>query len=196
MSGTTPIIVMKGFRARQGDTQTLDSTTWTYAQNTNFSQNVDEVFRLRTLLSDTVTSTKTANKTFGVEFNLASGGWTTVTGTTALQWSTSAQYADDDNISTAQITGGNRSFVTGKGSEGDNAAPTAGNFTLGNGNDHTVVEWALLIDSAQVTNGQTLQVRCTGVDSNTAEVIPTITVVEVTPTKTRLALLRGTGGPR
>lgn len=186
MSGTSPVVRMGGFRARK-DNVTLASTTWdnpgivaptNLAQNTNWSQPVDTVFRVRTLLTDTVASTKTANYTFGLQFNLAGGGYTAVTATTAVGWATSGQYADSDTIASAQITGGQNSFLTGQASEEDNVQPDAGNFTLGAGNDHTVVEWALLVDSAQVSNGQTFTLRCTGVNTNTGETIPTVTILE------------------
>lgn len=192
MSGTYPVTKMGGYRARK-DNVGLASTTWddpgvetsqNLAQNTGWTQPVDTVFRLRTLFTDTVTSTKTTNyNAIALEYNLASGGWNPVTATSPIQWASSGQYANGDSISTAQITGGQRSYVAGEGSEGDNATSP---ISIGNGNDHTVHEWALMVDSAQVSNGQTFQVRIIlqsgGVDTHTAEVIPTVTISEIVPT--------------
>lgn len=176
MSGTVPVVRMEGFNTRD-DTHGLNATTGWGTEDANFSQDVDTNFRLRVLVSDTVASTKTANYKTGLEFEInATGGFTAVTATTALQYANSAQYTDDDAVTSSQVTGGQNTFTNGTGSE-NNSAPTAGNTTLGNGNDHTEHEFCLYIDSAQVTDGDTIEVRATGLDA-TAAVTATITVVE------------------
>lgn len=192
MAGTYPVIKMGGFRARKNNV-TLASTTWdnpgivastNLAENTNWTQPVDTVFRLRTLVTDTVASTKTTNyNSLAIEYNLASGGWNAVSGTSPIQWATeTTYYANGDAITSAQISGGYSTYANGEGSQGDNSTSP---ISLGVGAGHTVHEWMLYVDSAQVSNGQTFQVRYIlqsgGVDTHTAEVIPTVTISKPAP---------------
>lgn len=180
MSGVSPVIRQIGFRARS-DSVGLNVNTWDKgAQNEDFSQNVDEPFRLRLLISDTVASTKSANRTFGLEFRIGgTGGFTAVGPTTAVQGSPSAFFDDDALLTPSLLSGGQNTFVTGRG-DTDGTAPNSGNITLGNGNDHTEVESCLIIDSAQVSDGNTIEIQATGVDATPTQ-LPTITVVEGAP---------------
>lgn len=192
--GTSPIVKQVGFRARK-DNVSLSSTTWddpgvvasqNLPQNTNWTQPVDVVFRYRTLISDTTTSTKTSNyNNLGLEYNLAGGGWNSVSGTSPIQWAASGNYADGDTITTSQITGGQDSWTNGAANESDNSD---GSYTLGNGTGHTEIEWALYVDSAQVTDAQTFQVRVAGMNSNDGETIPTVTVSEPAAVIPRLVM--------
>lgn len=177
--GTSPQVRNDGFRVRY-DGNTLASTTWDWAQNVNPTIRYNTVFRLRTLIADTVNSTKTNNyNNLGLEYNVAGAGWNAVTGTSPIQWSTSGNYADGDTITTAQITPISTwagSFTNGQGNENDN---TDGSYTLGNGTGHTVIEWALYADSAQLNPGQTVQVRVANMDTNVSETIVTLSFPQV-----------------
>jgi hypothetical protein len=188
MAGTSPSVRNDGFRVRY-DNNGLSSTTWDWDENTNPSIDVDTVFRLRTLMSDTVASTKTAPyNAMGLEYNHNSGGWNAVSGTSPVQWAASGQYADADSITSAQITPISAfagSFVNGAGNESDNSTV---NRTLGNGNGHTVDEWALTLDSAQVSNDDTIQIRNDGYDITSSETIVTVTaVVDTSQTLTAIS---------
>ena len=169
---------MERFNHRD-DAAGLNTSTGFGTENGNWTQAVDTVFRLRTQQNDTAASTKTANYTFGLEYQInGTGGFAAVTASTPIQSVASAQFNDDDATTSAQLTAGAGTFVNGRGDE-NAAAPSSGNITLGNGAGHTEIEWALLIDSAQVSNGDTIEVRTTGGNA-AAATFPTITVSEST----------------
>jgi hypothetical protein len=159
------------FRGRD-DTQTLNSSTFTHDLNTGWTQDVDEVFRVRFLIQET-NGGDTGSKQFKWQYNTGSG-YTDVSGTSPLQWANSGQYADDD--ATTQVLGSG-SFTAGDGSEGDNIT-TSVDVTA---NNETEFEGAFYIDSAQVDNNDTIDLRMVESDgtvfiayTNT----PTITVSE------------------
>lgn len=173
MSGVNPIVRQNG-HAHRDDTAGLNTSTG--LTEGNWTQDVDTVFRYRTLLSDTAGATKTANYTFGLEYQInGTGGFTAVSTTTPVQSTNSSQFADDDNV-TASLVSGTKAgtFVNGRGDE-NAAAPSAGNITLGN--NHTEVEWCLTIDSAQVAHNDTIELRVPA-DTTTDAVFATITVNE------------------
>lgn len=166
---------MERFNHRD-DSAGLNTATGFGTEDGNWTQQTDTLFRLRVQFNDTAASTKTSNYTFGLEFQINGGGFSAVGASSALQAANSAQFADDDATTSAQLTAGNGSFVNGVGDE-NGAAPSAGNVTLGNGAGHTEMEFCLLIDSGQVSDGDSIEVRATGTDA-AAAVTATITVDE------------------
>lgn len=172
--GTSPVVRQQGFRGR-GDTVGINSTTWDYNENTNFSWDVDTTLRVRILISDTVTSTKTTNYNgVQLQFDLESAGLTTVTDTTAIQYTTSSQFTDADAVTSSQITGGQNTFTNGEGDTNN----TLNTITLGTAaNGHTEIEFCITIDSAQVNDGDQFTLEVSGMDT-TATQIPTITIVK------------------
>lgn len=148
---TTAVSNQNGFRGRN-DTVALNTDTWTFGLNANFTQAVDATFRVRYLIAETAGSN--FMKAYKWQFNLAGGGETDVSGTSALQWALSGQYADGD--ATTQVIGAG-SFVTGFGSEGDNLVPDAGSITINS--SETELEGAFSIASGQVSDLQTVTLR-------------------------------------
>jgi hypothetical protein len=147
-----PIIQQSSFRGRN-DTQTLNSTTFTYALDTDWDQLVDDVFRVRYLIQEINGGSKN-NVAFKLQYNWSgSPGWNDVSGTSPLQWAASGQYADQD--ATSQVLGSG-SFVANEGSELDNITETTTSFAA---NEETETEWALTVDSAQVTDADTIDIR-------------------------------------
>ncbi|UCD78513.1 MAG: hypothetical protein JSW26_24375, partial [Desulfobacterales bacterium] len=80
-TATGPQYTQASFRARN-DNGSETSATWTAAANTNWTQMVDKTFRLRFLVQDT--GSAEADKTLQLEYNLNSGGWNDVTGSSSV----------------------------------------------------------------------------------------------------------------
>jgi hypothetical protein len=168
------------YRGR-GDTVGLNTNTWDNPLNTGWNQLVDTVFRVRFLIQETAGAS--ATQAWKLQYNLAGAGWNDVTASSPIQWALSGQYADDDT--TSQLLGAG-TFRTGHGNEGDNLCPDTGGVSI-QGNDETENEWALSVDSGQVTHTQTFQLRV--VESDGTELgsytnTPTITVNEPFPALT------------
>lgn len=153
MLGYTP--QQKSFRGR-GDSVGLNTGTWDHALNTGWTQDVDTVFRVRFSIQETGGSTGSAGgvDVFRVTFNIDGGSYTAVTGTTAVQWALSGQYANGD--ATSKLLDGTGSFdAIGFGTENTNNIVPARH---GQGNNFEN-EWALLLDSGQLSDGQVIGLR-------------------------------------
>lgn len=162
-----------GFRGRL-DVVGLGTDTWTHLLNANFTQTTGVIFRVRFLFSET--GGTNWFKIHKLQFNLAGAGFVDVSGTTPIQWALSGQYADD--ALTTQLLGSG-TFVAGQGSEGDNLSPDSGNIKLKS--KESEIEWALVIDAAQVADAQTFtlrQVESDGTAYNNYNQTPTITIDE------------------
>jgi hypothetical protein len=148
----TPVLQQSGFRGRADDV-VLNSTSFTHARDTNYTRAVTTVFRERQLIQETAGGER-SNVQFKLQYNhSAAPGWNDVSGTSPLQWANSGQYADQD--ATTQVLGSG-TFVANEGSEGDNITETATTFAA---NEETETEWALSIDTAQVSDADTIQIR-------------------------------------
>jgi hypothetical protein len=158
------------FRGRDDDVA-INSSTFTHALNTDWSQDVDADFRVRYVIQET--DGGSGDESFKWEYNRNGTGWNDVSGTSPLQWSSSSWYSDGQ--ATSQVIGSG-SFVTGEGSEEDNEA---GPSTFA-GNDETEHEGVFTIDSAQVSNGDTIDLRMVEIDGTAIAYTntPTITVVK------------------
>lgn len=156
------------FRGRE-DSGNEATPTWIATANTNWSQDVDVDFRCRFVFAETAGADVTI--TPDLEFNLNGGGWTTVGAATAIQWGTFTGATDGD--ATTQLVGSG-TFVAGE--LDSNGAYT--DITLNN--SESEMEYCLTIDSAQVADTDTFQLRVTdkGVALDTYTNTPTITVVE------------------
>jgi len=165
----TANLVQSAFRFRNDDGSET-TATWKAALNTNVTQAVDEVFRLR--LARTETAGGALNNTsHALEYSLNSGAWTAVGSTTPVQFTTSANVADN-TATTQQITSG--TFSTDPSEvDSDGAVSNAPSW---DGNDDVEYEAVLTIDSAQVANDDTIAIRHAGL--NGYSFTPTLTVVE------------------
>lgn len=169
----TANIVQSDFRARNDDGNET-TATWKAAVNTNWTQNVDEIFRLRLARLETAGGALN-NTSHAIEYSLNGGTWTTITTTTPVQFTASANVADN-TATTQQITSGTYS---GDPSEVDSDGNVQ-NAPSWAGNDYVEYEAVLTIDSAQVANNDSLQIRHAGLNGYTNT--PTITVNEATNT--------------
>ena len=172
----TPTLDQNAFRARN-DNGSETTATWKAANNTNWSQAVDTNFRVRFLIQEKA-GNNPVNMTCQLQYNLAGAGWNNVTGSSSVVRASSSTQFTDGTLTTEQM-GGAQSFSDGEMDEVDGLcnAPEA---DMG-ANQETEFEFSLQIRSVDVTNGQTLQLRCTyNVGTATYTNTPTITVVEGT----------------
>ena len=167
MTHITPNVVQQNFRARNDD-GTETSATWKAALGTNWTQLVDETFRLRVLIEETAGGAAN-NYNYVAEFSLNGGAWTLVNTTSPIRFGTSANVTAGQPT-TQQIGAG--AFVAGEITMDD--AP--GNVSLDN--QQTEMEYVLLLDGASLSDGDTIQIRATnaGTPIDGYTLLPTITV--------------------
>lgn len=168
-------ITQASFRARVDDSAADGSPVWIANLNTDWTQAVDETFRIRFLVTESGGG-KIAG-TFGgrLQFNLAGGGFTNVTASSAIQ---AANGAVTDGRATGQVLGAG----TNVAGEYDEADGNVADISLA-GNDESEVEYNLTIDSAQVTDAQTFTLRVIGLGNDSTVLnaytnTPTVTVNE------------------
>lgn len=150
------------------------------AINTNWTQLVDVLFRLRYVIQQTVANANAGlTPTFSLQFNRNGTGWVAVGAqgapSVAVRYADAAGFADADN--TTQLLGGG-SFVTGDGVEVDPSDTIT--FTT-EALSETEVEVALEIVGTEVADGDTIELRVvrdgsTALDSYTNT--PSLTVDE------------------
>jgi hypothetical protein len=147
---TPPVVEQEAFQGRADDTETLNSASFDYSLNTNFTQLVDTIFRIRFEIQETAGG-DTGNVQYYLQYNHEGGGWNDIGAATPLQWALSGQYAADD--AATQVIG-DGSYVNGDGVEG---RANTGNIALTSQSSES--EWAVYIDSAQVAHNETIAVR-------------------------------------
>lgn len=164
------------FRGRN-DSHTLNDTSFEYNQNANFSYPVDTVLRVRLEVEET--NSKNSSESGQLEYRhytTSWSGWSNVTGSSSvIQGASSGSFSDDDST-TNVLTGSARTFTGGNGTfDGLPGSPTSIN------NSHLENEYVLTIVSADVANGDLIEVRIAGLD-NWAQT-PQITVIESSATE-------------
>lgn len=175
----TATFAVRAFRARD-DSQTLDSTTWTYTQNTAWTQPRDSPFRLRVQGAETAGGASN-NVDWHLQYSVNGGTWTD-----ADAWlTTSTQFTNGDAITSGQL-GGSGSFLSGVGRTSANT--TADYVSSHTGNDYVEIEYALLLPNT-LSNNDTVQFRLTrDATVPTMDVTPTLTVSYTPPTGSNNAL--------
>ncbi len=175
---TTQTFEQSAFRIRSGDTEGLnDNSGWEAAKNVDASIDVDTTFRIRFRIKEDSPEFERAE---GVNFffrqRLNGGSWGGVNATSRIQLALSGQYAHSDPT-TELLSGDGGTWTAGAGYEIDSQP----SITLDE-DEVTELEVCLTIDSAQVDNGDTIDIQ---VDRNdfpftleTYTQFPTITVVE------------------
>jgi len=123
---------------------------------TQQSIDVDVAFHCRLAIAETAGATTSPSLTLSWQYNLAGGGWNTITGTTPIQFIDNANLTDGGATTNRQPTG-TGTFVAGRIYETANTGATC--YTS-SGSDHTEALAHLFIDSAQVSNGQEILIRC------------------------------------
>jgi hypothetical protein len=173
--GPTPVLEQTHYRGRDDDVS-LNSTTWNGGGglDLNWTQDTDTQFRVRFAVEETAGG-DARNKTFVVYFNHESGGWTEMTGSTPIQWGNTTEYAHSDDT-TQLISSG--TFQTGDGV--DESATSVKVNLISATVEH---EYVLTIDSAQVNDGDNIDLRLYsgGSPLDSYGKAPSITVNEPAP---------------
>ncbi len=180
----TPVLVQDAFRGRNDDgTETTATYKGTGADNQNWTQNVDENFRIRLHVQVTNACAAT-NRQFQLEYSLDGGSWTPVNNVSSVVRSVASIGAIADGATTTdQLTTGSGSFI------GLTAYDEVDGLVGGSSLDlaasgHTEVEFCVQILSADVTNGQTVQLRVSATNLDSWTSIPSVTVSELAPAPT------------
>ena len=176
----TPAWVQVSFRLRNDD-GSESAATWVAAINTNASLNVDTNYRVRFGVHNA--GTASGDLVAQLQYNLASAGWNNVSGSSSVvRASLSTHFADD--AATTEQMGGARTFLTAEpGMDEDNGRAGELGVNIQDVTEEWEVEYCFQIRSADVTNGQTLQLRLvnTATAFTTYTNTPTITVIEASP---------------
>jgi hypothetical protein len=180
------------FRARNDDGSDDDtSATWIAAKDTDWTQAVDENFRIR-ILAQEYNGFQAKNYYGILQFRYDStgtgssyGSWTNVLGASSiLQSSASSNRTDGDDTDSDQLGG------SGTQTDNNNAGFDEANGANGSGfndipaNGHFEGEWNILIVGADVVDGGLLQLK----DATCAafNIYPTITIDKGGPPPTIL----------
>jgi len=123
--------------------------------NAGYTRLVNEKFRHRFLVQE-VGGGPSTNFEEHIEFSLNGGAWTTPAGNQAVSYTTSGFYLDGDD--TTQRLGAGSFLGTNGGMTEDN---TVGESNIPDfaGNDECEFEFALVIQRANVTDGDTIRLR-------------------------------------
>jgi len=156
------------FRARNDNGDETDST-WTAVADTNWTQMVDKNLRLRFLVQETA-GVADSGKTFQLEYNRNGGGWNDVTGSSSVVKASATANVTDTADTTQQL--GSGTYVSTNGGF-DEADGQVGSMDFA-GSDEVEAEFSLQIVGADVSNGDTIQLRVKGLNTYTST--PTITV--------------------
>jgi len=167
------------FRIRDDDGDETGAT-WLAVQGADYSMSVDVNFRVRFRVDETTGTKDWSNNTFNLYYSLNGGGYAAIDNTTPVQYATTGtgNYADGDDC-TEQLTGGTGTFLT------DNNGMSSGDASItnsGSAGNLFECEFCLTIDSAQVSNGNTIELQVyngTSAFGSGYTDWPSITVVEV-----------------
>jgi hypothetical protein len=169
------------FRGRD-DSQILNSSTFTYGLDTNWSQKVDEVFRVRFEAEEQ----NSKNFTVGgqLQYSYKGGAWNSVTTISSYIKAVNSAQFSDNSATTNIIAGSSRTFVDGTGSTDGLAS------SVGLNNSHTEIEYSLQIVGTDVAQNDTIQLRIESL-TDWAQT-PTITIkVPVNTFSNKPAYLKG-----
>jgi hypothetical protein len=167
---SVPAFTQDSFRGRDDDDNETDAT-WKAAADTNWTQKVDENFRVRFVVRET-DGISSADRTFQLEYNLNGGGWNDVSDASTVVRAWASTYVVDQTDTTQQVGAG--TFVTPNAGF-DEVDGLAGGTSLDfSGSDEVEVEYCVQIRSTDVANDDTIQLRVKGLDAYTST--PTATV--------------------
>lgn len=178
---TNRVYDQAGFRGRNDDGSET-TATWKAAENTDWSQAVDENFRFRAVVDETALGDANAVLDFKLQYNLNGAGWNDVNTTSSVVRTTLSPNVANGAATTRQLAAGTGTFVAGSFDENNGAASSANTIETG---ELTELEWCAQVRSADVVNNDTIDLR---VVETTGSIVfaaytqvPTITVVEATP---------------
>lgn len=130
------------------------------AENTGWTQTVDENFVVRIEIRDTA-SGGINNASFLLQRNLNGAGWVDVDGVNGVVTPvTSANVTEDTTQTTDLLSGQTGNFLAGTYDEDDGIVNNGNAIDFVEGTqDHTEVAWVVQIVGADVSDGDTIQFR-------------------------------------
>lgn len=172
MTHVTANVVQQQFRGRNDDGSET-AASWKAATNTNWTQPVEQKFRVRVTIAETAGGAAN-NYSYVLQYNINGTGWTNM-GTTGPIHSSPSGFVTNGTPTTQQISTG--TFVAGQFDDNSSVS----NISLTN--QVTEMEYCLLIDAATINNNDTIQLRATngGTALNGYTATPTITVQKAAP---------------
>lgn len=178
MTHVTASLDQDSFRGRNDD-GSQSGASWKATTNTNWTQAVDENFRVRFLVQETAGGSVN-NANLQLQYNLNGTGWNSVNGTSSVvQSALSANFADDDN--TTQQIGAGTFISPNSGMDENNGLAGENNDIDFDGNDEVEVEYCCQVLSGDVADTDTVQLRVVRADLTVLESYtntPSITVSE------------------
>lgn len=183
MTHVNPITNQTDFRFRE-DSGNEATPTWLAAANTDISIDVDTDFRYRVVAAETAGASSPEPFNLLLYYSLNAGAYALVTGATPVQFGIFSGASDGD-ATTQQVGAG--SFVAG---ELDNTgAVTTVNLTA----QETEMEYCLTLDSAQIANDDTIDLRVynSGVALNNYGNTGRATAIEAAPSGGLIGSLAG-----
>jgi len=164
---TSTYCTLTAYRGRD-DTQTLNSTTFNYNQNTNWSQAVNVVFRIR---METEEQNNKLFQNYGyIELSWNGGAWNQITTSSSIVRAVASSQFTDGAATTNILTVATNPFAGGEGTH--DAVPTAINVSA----QQVEHEYSLQIIGTDVANSDTIAIRPSGLSGYT--IYPTVTVLK------------------
>jgi hypothetical protein len=147
------------------------------AANTNWTQAVDENFRIRFGIEETGGDTPGNNRTVQLQYNLAGAGWNNVTGSSSVVQASAGNQTDGADT-TQQITNGTFQGTNAGTDEADGACGGA-TMDIGIG-EEVEVDFTITIVSGDVVDAQALQLKVLmeGADLTSQPTWPSLTISE------------------
>lgn len=178
MTHVNPSLEQNSFRGRNDD-GSESAATWKATANTDWTQAVDENFRIRFLVQETAGGSEN-NVNLQLQYNHNGGGWNSVNASSSVvQSSLSGNFAEDDNT-TQQIGSGTFISPNSGMDEDEGLAGESSDIDFA-GNDEVEVEYCCQILSGDVADTDTVQLRVVRGDLTVLETYtntPTVTVSE------------------
>lgn len=150
---TNPSLSQVGFKGFD-DNGTETGASQKAAENVNWIQPVDQNFRIRFVIDETAGGAE-SNASFQLQYNLGGAGWNNVDGTSSVVRSSASTHITDDGNTTRILTSGAGTFVAGHFDEVNGLTGT----TTWAGGELTEYEYCIQIRSADVADGNTVQLR-------------------------------------
>lgn len=157
MTHVNPSLSQAGFRG-YADDGGEGAATPKAAENTGWTQAVDETFRVRFVVDETAGGTE-SNITLQLQYNLNGAGFVNVTGSSSVVRAVASTHITEEGATTRQLTSGSGTFVTGAFDEDDGLAGEGTQIDFGSGGELTEVEYSVQILSADVADSDTITLR-------------------------------------
>lgn len=162
----------------RGEYDASEEPSWIAALNTNFTYPTDSQFRMRFEVEET--NSIDISPTFQLQYNRNGAGWNNVNASSSVVRSAASLVGNmtDGGAVNDRISGSAKAYQSGEYDEVDGLAQVISNLN----NEHTEVLFNIVIRGADVSDGDTIQLRVvnSATPLTTYTNTPTITVAKVT----------------